>query len=108
MGVSFKKRVLTLCAAIGLVAVIMVVLTAHAAEVRCDNNELIAANEALQGEIDTLDVKIKAANSVDHIESVAMDQLGMVYPDKESCIYLSGEAAPDEDLAMTIRENAYN
>ena len=103
-----NKRTLTVCVIIGIIAIIMVVLTAHAAEVRCDNNELIKQNNAIQGEVDTLDIKIKTANNVEHIEQVARDQLGMVSSDENTCIYLADREAPSGNLAMTIRENAYN
>lgn len=103
-----NKKILTICVIVGIIAIIMVVLTAHAAEVRCDNNELIKQNKAIQGEVDTLDIKIKSANNVEHIEQVARDKLGMVYSDENSCIYLSEKKAPEGNLAMTIRENAYN
>jgi len=46
----------------------MVVLTAYAAELRCENNELIAGNKTLRGEVDTLSIKIKSSNSVANIE----------------------------------------
>lgn len=66
-----KKRMLTATVIIGFICIIMVVLAAYAAELRVENNSLINSNEALQGEIDTLSVKIKSANNIDHIEKVA-------------------------------------
>ena len=53
-----KKRILTGTVIVGLICIIIVVLTAYSAELRCENNELIDSNEALQGEIDTLNVEI--------------------------------------------------
>lgn len=103
-----KRRVLIICGLIGIIAVALVVLSAHAAEVRCDNNELIKQNVALQGEIDNLGIDIKAASSVDHIEEVASKKLGMVYPEESNCVYLSDKGAATANLAMTIKENAYN
>ena len=63
-----KKRILTGTVIVGLICIIIVVLTAYSAELRCENNELIDSNEALQGEIDTLNVEIKSANNIEHIE----------------------------------------
>ena len=37
------------------------------------------AIRTLQGEVDTLSVKIKSANNIDHLESVAKRDLGMIY-----------------------------
>lgn len=103
-----KKRILGGAVAIGLICIIMVVLAAYGAELRCENNELIAANETLQGEIDTLNIKIKSANNIDHIESVATKKLGMVYPSEGECVYVSNEDKPDGNFAMVIKEQAYN
>lgn len=93
---------------VGLICVFIVVLGAYAADLRCENNKLIAANKVLQTEIDTLDINLKSANSVDHIESVATEKLGMVYPKEDECVYMSSTDSPKENLALEIRENAYN
>jgi len=103
-----KKRILGGAIVIGLICIMMVVFAAYGAELRCENNDLMAANEALQGEIDTLNVKIKSANNIDHIESVATKKLGMVYPSEGECVYVSGEDAPEGNFAMVIKEQAYN
>ena len=71
-----KKRMLTATVIIGFICIIMVVLAAYAAELRVENNSLINSNEALQGEIDTLSVKIKSANNIDHIEKSSYGQAG--------------------------------
>ena len=103
-----KKRMLTATVIIGFICIIMVVLAAYAAELRVENNSLINSNEALQGEIDTLSVKIKSANNIDHIEKVATGKLGMVYPSEGECVYVSDDDAPKGNLAMVIKEQAYN
>lgn len=103
-----KKRILTSTLLIGIICILMVVFTAYSAELRCENNALMSANEALQGEIDTLNVKIKSANNIDHIEKVATKELGMVYPGEGQCIYISSKDAPDGNFAMVIKEQAYH
>lgn len=103
-----KKRILLGAIMIGIVCILMVVFTAYSAELRCENNALIAENEALQGEIDTLNVKIKSANNIDHIEEVATQKLGMVYPEEGECVYVSNEDAPESNFAMIIKEQAYH
>ncbi|MGN0658500.1 MAG: septum formation initiator family protein [Emergencia sp.] len=103
-----KRRILTGVVLIGLICVIMVVVSAYSAELRVENNRLISANEALQGEIDTLSVKIKSANNIEHIEQVATGKLGMVYPSEGECVYISEEDAPEGNFAMAIKEQAYN
>ena len=108
MLANSQKRMLINIVVIGLICVFIVVLTAYATELRVDNNRLIANINVLQGEVDTLNVRIKQANNIEHIEQVAVKQLGMVYPDGDQCVYVSQEEAPSGNLAMLIRENAYS
>ena len=92
----------------GFVCIMMVVLSALSAEIRHENNELISANEELSGEVETISVKIKSINSVEHIEKVAKDELGMVYPDSEQCVVITEKDAPGENFAAAIKKQAYN
>lgn len=108
MRTQDKKRIVSGTLLIGLICIVMVVITAYCAELKCENNELMTANEAIQGEIDTLQVKIKSANNIEHIESVATGKLGMVYPSEGECVYVTEKDAPKENFAMAIREQAYN
>lgn len=108
MKIQDKKRILTGIAVMGLICIIMVVISAYSAELRCENNDLISSNEVLQGEIDTLNVKIKSANNIEHIEKIATGKLGMVYPQAGECVYISEDDAPMEHFAMVIKEQAYN
>ncbi|MGC2872508.1 cell division protein FtsL [Ihubacter sp. rT4E-8] len=103
-----KKRVLTGAVIIGLICIIMVVVTAYSAELRVENNKLISENEATKGEIDTLHIKIKSANNIEHIEKVATKKLGMVYPSEGECVFVKDSDAPKGNFAMVIKEQAYN
>ncbi|MCH4007267.1 MAG: cell division protein FtsL [Eubacterium sp.] len=102
-----KKRAIIAMIVIGLMLIVLVVLTAFASEIRSENNTLITKNEALQGEVDTLSVKIKTSNSVDHIESVAKSKFGMVYPTSDQRIYITSKDKPGQNFAAVIREQAY-
>lgn len=103
-----QRNIIVTILLIGFICLAMVVLTAYAAELRVDNNKLIVSNNALQGEIDTLNVRIKAANNIEHIENIAKNQLGMVYPENGHYVYITDKDAPLGNLALIIRENAYN
>lgn len=103
-----KRKIIFNVLAVGILCIIMVVLTAYSAELKCDNNGLISENEALQGEIDTLKIKIKSANNIEHIEAFASEKLGMVYPEHGECVYLDQESAPDANFAMSLKQQAYN
>ena len=58
--------------------------------------------------METISVKIKSINSVEHIEKVAKDELGMVYPDSEQCVVITEKDAPGENFAAAIKKQAYN
>lgn len=103
-----KKRILKGAVLIGIICIIMVVVTAYSAELKCENNELLTSNEAIQGEIDTLNVEIKSANNIEYIEKMATEKLGMVYPSEGECVYVTEDDIPEKNFAMVIREQAYN
>lgn len=108
MRAQGNRKILFGLVMVGIISILIVVLSAYSAELKMENNKLADANDALQSEIDTLNVKIKSANNVEHIEHVATTKLGMVYPTKDECIYVSDAAAPKENFAMVIREKVYN
>lgn len=108
MQIRGQKNIIATILFIGFMCLVMVVLTAYAAELRVDNNKLISSNNTLQGEIDTLSVRIKAANNIENIENIAKNQLGMVYPETGQYVYISNKDTPLGDLALRIRANAYH
>ena len=108
MSKKDKRRIIFTIVLAGLIFIAMVVMTAYAAELRCENNELIAKNKTLQGEVDTLGIKIKASNNVAHIEKEAKRRLGMVYPTSKNCVYLKADESPKRNFAAVIKKEAYN
>ncbi|MDD6042170.1 MAG: cell division protein FtsL [Eubacteriaceae bacterium] len=108
MKTNEKKRIILGTVLIGFICILIVVLSAYSAELKYENNKLVAANETLQGEIDTISVKIKSANNVENIEKIATSKLGMVYPSEDECIYVSDADVPKENFAILIKEKAYN
>lgn len=108
MQIRGQKSIIATILFIGLMCMVMVVLTAYAAELRVDNNRLISSNNTLQGEIDNLNVRIKIANNIENIENIAKNQLGMVYPEAGQYVYITDKDKPLGDLALRIRENAYH
>ncbi len=103
-----KKKIIFTIILAGIVCIFMVVIAAYSAQLRCENNDLIKANDTLQGEIDTLDIKIKSANNIKYIEKIATNKLGMVYPTASECIYVTDKDAPQGNFATVIKEQAYN
>ena len=107
MRAAERKKVLVGIMLIGFILIATVVMTALAAELRHENNILIKQYETLQGEVDTLSVKIKSANNIDHLESVAKRDLGMIYPTSDECVYITDNDAPAQNFAAVLRREAY-
>ncbi|SDF43298.1 septum formation initiator family protein [Eubacterium pyruvativorans] len=108
MKANQKRRVLAMITCVGLIMIIMIVFAAFAAELKHENNQLTTKNEALQGEVDTLSVKIKSYNNIEHIEKVARTELGMVHPTADQCVYITSKDSCQRNLAAVIREEAYD
>ena len=107
MTLQDKRRIMFVIFFVGFVCVTVVVMSALAAELRHENNLLINENEELSGEVETISVKIKSVNSVEHIEKVAREELGMVYPESDQCVRVTEKDAPGENFAAVIKKQAY-
>lgn len=107
MSLQDRRRIMFLIFFVGFVSIAMVVMSALAAEIRHENNILINENEELSGEVETISVKIKSVNSVEHIEKVAREDLGMVYPESKQCVHITEKDAPGENFAAVIKRQAY-
>lgn len=103
-----KRRILVTTVIVGAICIVMVIMAAFAAQLRIENNGLIKENEAIQNEIDTLNVELQSANSLENVEKVAISKLGMVYPSPDQCVYVTEEDTPKGDFATVIKNNAYN
>lgn len=105
-----KDKKATICAIlmIGIILISAVVVSAYTANLKYQNNELIAANEELQNDIDMLNVKIQTAVNLENIERVAKTKLGMTYPDSSQYVYISEKDVPSEDFAATLKDKVYN
>ena len=103
-----KVRIVFFILMIGLVLSFMVLAEAFNATNQHDNNEYTKVNADIQGEIDTLKVKVKTSNNIDSIEKVAIEQLGMVYPGDEQCVYLTENDKPKGGFAAMLKSRAYN
>ena len=108
MTLQDRRRIMFVIFFIGFVCITVVVMSALSAELRHENNLLINENEELSGEVETINVKIKSVNSVEHIEKVAREDLGMVYPESDQCVHITDKDAPGENFAAAIKKQAYN
>ena len=90
-----------------LLLISTLVLNAYAASIQCSINDLTRDNLELEDEIDALNMKIYTATSIEQIESHAMKELNMRYPQSSQCIYVEEDAVLMENFSQVLRQKAY-
>lgn len=103
-----KMRLLALTIVTGVICIGLIITTAYAASIKYDTNQLIKANNALEAEIENLNVQIYSVNNIEAIEKKATKKLGMKYPSSKKIVYLTEDDMPDKGFADTLRKQAYN
>lgn len=103
-----RSKALLLVMAVFALCLLIVLMSAFAANLKRENNELESSNEYLQAEIDSLTNQIGDSTNINKIETAATGTLGMVHPDSQSCIKIEENKATKTDLAATIKEEAYD
>lgn len=103
-----KMRLLALTIVTGVICIGLIITTAYAASIKYDTNQLIKANNALEAEIENLNVQIYSVNNIEAIEKKATKKLGMKYPSSKKIVYLTEDDMPDKGFANTLRKQAYN
>lgn len=102
------KRLVAFILVVGLICTCMIVSTAYAASIAYANNTIQKEINMLQGEVDSLSIKLKSATNIETIEKKAIEQLGMVYPREDQFIEIAGQEAPGSDFAALLKQAAYN
>lgn len=102
-----KARILALTVIVGVVCIGLIITTAFAASIKYDTNSFIKENNALEAEIENLNVKIYSSSNIEAIETKATKDLGMEYPSSKQIVYLSADEKPDKGFADTLKELAY-
>lgn len=103
-----KKMAFSTVLAIGAAMIMLIIITAYAANLRYDINSMIKDNQAVMGEIENLQVKLCSANNVDYIEGKAVGTMKMIYPKDKNKIYIYTDDMPERGFADIIKEKAYN
>lgn len=103
-----KRFMLLLAAMIVAGLFVMIGMRCYGATIQHANNELEEKNSYIQAEIDSLQSQIVEKTKVTTIESLATEQYGMIYPTADNCIRFSADDEEKENLAATIRSEAYN
>lgn len=88
--------------------IMLIIITAYAANLRYDINNMIKENNVVLGEIENLEAKLYSTNNINHIEQTAAGTLGMVYPEAKDKVYLTMDDIPEEGFSDVLREKAYN
>ena len=107
-AVKDNKRIYKLIAIALMVVFVLVGLQAYTATLQHANNVLQSDNEYLQAEIDSLDAQIVEETKVSAIERTATRVYGMVYPTSDNCVTIHEGEDMADNLAATIRDEAYN
>lgn len=103
-----SRNMLKTAIAIVAAVFILVGLSAYAASIQHANNVLTQENAYLQAEIDSLNSQIIEETKVTKVEEIATEDYGMVYPTSENCIVIYENEKSSDNLAATIRSEAYN
>lgn len=82
--------------------------TSQLSELQAENNRIQAENEYMQAEINSMQSEIVEATNVTKIEKLATNKYGMVYPSEANCIRISKDKPTKNNLASTIKDEAYN
>ena len=94
---------------VGLLLIFVLVgLQAYTATLQHANNVLEEENSYLQAEIDSMENQIVEETKVSKIEKTARKKYGMVYPSSENCVTIHEDEEMGNNLAATIRSEAYN
>lgn len=103
-----KARLMLLTVFAGFLCICLIITAAYSAQVKYNINGLLAQADAVQGEIENLNVAIKSAVSITVIEEKAITKLGMVYPAADQILYLDSNSNNIKDFDQTLKEIAYN
>lgn len=102
-----KAKMLLLLVVLGFVGVGLIVTAAYSTQVKLTTNSLIAQAEDVQGEIDNLNLEIKKSGNISYIEEVAVNQLGMTYPEFSQIAFINASENDGPEFAAVLRQMAF-
>ncbi len=100
-----RGGVIVILLAICAVFLMFVGLDAQTSKLKYDINQLNKQIAETEKEITSLEVQIKTASNITNVEKKAMD-LGMIYPDVNQIIYITGDSGVQE-FASVLIESVY-
>ena len=105
---SGKKMAFSAVVAAGVIMIMLIIVTAYAANIRYDINSMIKENNALEGEIENLQAQMYTTNNLNYVENKAVSELGMTYPDTSDKVYITVDDVPEKGFSDVLKEKAYN
>lgn len=104
-----KTKVILILIAVTVLAIGLIGLTAYSTSLQYDINAINNRIQDSQWTARNLEVEIKSANTLTSLQEKALD-MGLVYPSFDETVYLKTgtQTAQVHDLAVALRENAYN
>lgn len=92
----------------GIMCLMIVVMSAFAANLNQENNQLQKKNDYIQAEVDSLNTKINDASNINKIEKTATEKYGMVHSESQNCITIGdSKSSSKTNLASAIKDEAY-
>lgn len=108
LSIADKKRILFLIIVAGILGIGIIIAGAYAATINYENNQIRDEINALQGEVESLEIEIHGVNNLAAIESKAKD-MGMVYAQGSKYVVLSEkDVEKKENFAGMLKKEAYN
>ena len=105
---SGKKMAFSAVVAAGVIMIMLIIVTAYAANIRYDINSMIKENNTLMGEIENLQAQMQTTNNINYVENKATSELGMAYPETGSKVYITMDDVPEKGFSDVLKEKAYN
>ena len=103
-----KKMAFSAVVAAGVIMIMLIIVTAYAANIRYDINSMIKENNTLMGEIENLQAQMYTTNNINYVENKATSELGMAYPETGSKVYITMDDVPEKGFSDVLKEKAYN
>ncbi len=103
-----KKLIFSGVVAVGFLMIMLIIITAYAANLRYDINSMIKENNALEGEIENLQAQMYTTNNINYVENKAVNELGMTYPDTGDKVYITMDDVPENGFSDVLKQKAYN
>lgn len=103
-----NSRMLAIVIVAGIMCLMMVVMSAFAANLNQENNQLQKKNDYIQAEVDSLNTKINDAGNINKIEKTATEKYGMVHSESQNCVTIGdSKSSGKTNLASAIKDEAY-